>query len=157
MSFAAGQIVEADDIPTGSVQVDDPTNAASALSASSTPSLGTTTCGVAFVAPASGKARVHGAFLFSISGSGSLQVFMGVMVREGATLGSGTIVFDPSADVGNKVGGAQTGVRAGGVSTLLTGLTPGASYNVTAVFFAPAGTSPACQYFARSVGADPMW
>jgi hypothetical protein len=154
MAWAAGQIVTADDLPSGSVENSSPDNSAAGVVVTTTPQNGATICGVAFVAPPSGKVRVHGSFVFQLAGG---QVYMAPMVRNGSVVGSGTAVFTPSDDQGCKVGSNVAGIYAGGCSKLVDGLTPGASYNVAATFFTPAAGSTTIQYFSRTVGADPLW
>ena len=98
---------------------------------------GGTACGVAFVAPASGKVVIVNTVQSSNSGAGNS--FCAIHVRTGAVVGSGTDVLASSDDEAH----TNTGTSAFrfSVSRLLTGLTPGASYNVQQEFKASSGTA----------------
>lgn len=128
-----------------------PDNNVSAITAT-TPNNGATVCGVAFRAPASGVVHigcnVH--FQLTVSGSGSF----GPQVRDGSTVGSGTVIFDPSADPGSKVSMNVLQLLAGDASATITGLTPGNMYNLCATVWASGGGG--IMYFARRVWVHPQ-
>ncbi|WP_416902766.1 hypothetical protein [Micromonospora echinospora] len=97
--------------------------------------------GVTFVAPPTGRVAIH----FSgwvgstaISGAG-IYTYMSDYVRAGATLGSGTDVVTPSDDralffsLNNTAASGYKYVHDS-ANHQVTGLTPGASYNVVTVF-----------------------
>lgn len=84
------------------------------------------TCGVAFIAPATGRVKIHHAALASNSTTGSTDV--APAVRTGSTVGSGTVFV--AASNNNRVTKVGTGAIRAGVTSLITGLTPGSAYNV---------------------------
>lgn len=93
-------------------------------------------CGLAFVAPPSGKVLIHNEMQLNIATSGF--AFCSINVKTGAVIGSGTDVIAPSDDeaVTNDVT-----ARRFGVARLVTGLTPGASYNVKQAFKSSSGNT----------------
>jgi hypothetical protein len=137
------------------VQASNGDNNGSPTSVTTSTNNGSTVAGVAFVAPPSGRVMIHGNFVFQ-RGAGTGQLYMGPQVRTGTTVGSGTVVYNPTSDPGAKVGGSGGDVYAGGVSVLVTGLTPGSNYNVSAVFFAISPSSLTINYFSRQVIAQPV-
>lgn len=88
-------------------------------------------CGVAFVAPTTGRVLVKtvGFVRASVAGSGSI---VAPVIREGATVGSGTVVV-PADDMNgiqaNGTGSNTDGCRCS-AEALIEGLTPGGVYNV---------------------------
>lgn len=104
-----------------------------AASLSTTYAAGTPALGTAFTAPATGKVYITVGGRIRLD-SNSNTMYLGYEVRAGATVGSGTVV--QAADNGRAIaiGGNATGLTFvfGGSSRrlLLTGLTPGSSYNV---------------------------
>jgi hypothetical protein len=109
------------------VHLDDPTNI-TAIS-STTFEAGSPVCGVAFVAPPSGRAAVHwAARMESNTGNG---VLVSVEVRTGSTIGSGTVLsdYDPQDSHSIEIGDLANGNLQAANFRLITGLTPGASYN----------------------------
>lgn len=83
-------------------------------------------CGVAFVAPATGRVVIN--YNTQASNSTSVSTLVSPVVREGATVGSGVTVSAASDD--DSITGQGTNEHRRGASRLVTGLTPGASYNV---------------------------
>lgn len=93
-------------------------------------------CGVAFVAPSSGRVMIYWTAVVDIAQASNASAYVSPVVRTGGTVGSGSTVL-PAADnnarratrstVGTDEGGSRN--RAG-CSYLLTGLTPGSTYNV---------------------------
>jgi len=84
-------------------------------------------CGVAFVAPTTGRVIVD--YAARITGSdGAAVTSLAFVVRTGATVGSGTDVHPADANEALQIVG--TDQARFGASTLIEGLTPGASYNV---------------------------
>lgn len=132
-------------------QVEDGVNNGVGITAT-TPNNGSTTCGVAFRAPASGVVHVGCNVHFQMTTAG--QANAGPQVREGSTVGSGTVFFDPSADPGSKVNTNQQQLIAGDASATITGLTPGAMYNVCATVWASGGGT--ILYFARRAWVIPQ-
>lgn len=92
---------------------------------------GGTACGVAFVAPKSGKVLIlNNCALFDASGG---FVYCSFAVKTGATIGSGTDVVAASDDNAITSQLNFTTMRMG-ISKLVTGLTEGASYNAQQQF-----------------------
>lgn len=85
-----------------------------------------TACGVAFVAPPSGKVLVHAASRMDQSGGNS--TFVSFAIREGTTVGSGTSF--QAADDTRALKHNQVNQIMGGASFQVSGLTAGANYNV---------------------------
>jgi hypothetical protein len=111
-------------------------------------------CEVVFVAPPSGRAIIHwSGALRNLSDSESPVAYLSPEVRAGATPGSGTVVLPP-ADVRtvrcNFAGAIQT-VRAG-ASHMLSGLTPGATYNARILHRVTSSTG---EFFFRSLIVAP--
>lgn len=96
--------------------------------------LGTGTNGFTFVAPPSGAGT------FACGGFGVVLVadvvgkFWGE-IREGATIGSGTLVWNGDSDLGPEIRieaeSASNRFYVGSAPVLVTGLTPGATYNAS--------------------------
>lgn len=95
---------------------------------------GGTSCGLAFVAPASGSVLIHNTMNGFNGGGASFGAFE---VRAGGTVGSGA-VFQAAVDTKAIVLGAAS--LAMTYTTLVTGLTPGSIYNVRQMFRVSAGT-----------------
>jgi hypothetical protein len=104
-----------------------------AVALSTTYAAGTPALGTAFTAPATGKVYITVGGRIRLD-SNNNTMYLGYEVRAGATVGSGTV--QQAADNGRAIaiGGNATGLTFvfGGSSRrlLLTGLTPGSSYNV---------------------------
>lgn len=97
---------------------------------------GGTACGLAFVAPASGKVLIHN--VCDIKNSGAGYCSCAIELRTGGTIGSGTVVTSPGFD--NNI--LQTGtaqVRCM-VTEPVSGLTAGATYNVRQLYLVQSGT-----------------
>jgi len=155
---AAGDIVAADHVTWPTPEQDaNPDNQASAVAVTTSRALGATTCGTTFVAPASGRVQINFNCTFTIVSGTGTQVYMGPMVREGSSLGSGNIMFDAGGDPGLKFGGNVNGTYSGGGTCIVESLTPGATYNITLTYFTPSVSgSPTIQYFSRQVSAIPL-
>lgn len=101
---------------------------------STVPTLGTGTNGFTFIAPPSGKGT------FSCGGFGIVFVagivgnFWGE-IREGSTIGSGTLVWNGNSDLGPDIRveaeSADCRFYLGSAQVLVTGLTPGDTYNAS--------------------------
>lgn len=84
-------------------------------------------CGVAFVAPTTGRVKIdHSGWQ---SNSAANFTMTAPVVRQGSTVGSGTVVLAASDDNTVAVAGGGAQYR-NGTSILVTGLTPGSAYNV---------------------------
>jgi len=130
MTFAIGQTLTAaglDSITTASVQFfsisSNTTNSTTYVALIPAP-------GGTFVAPGSGKVWIHIAAEVGQNASGTVS-WMSFEVREGAVLGSGTIVTAAS-DARAIAAGGPSECRPGR-TCLVTGLTPGSTYNVRAM------------------------
>lgn len=85
-----------------------------------------TPCAVVFVAPASGSVLVHNSAW--LDSNGNSRTLLGWIVRTGDKVGAGTAVqFAQEEDAISSVTVSDVTV---GRTTMLTGLTPGASYNM---------------------------
>lgn len=114
---------------------------------------GETYCGVSFTAPDSGKVKISLNAMIHCQTAGS--AYAGIFVRTGSTVGSGTLVYDCTVDPGCKISTNITGHQLNGsCSTILSGLTPGASYNAAAVTWVGGGTMA---YYGRQVAVEPMF
>lgn len=131
-------------------QASDGTNSSVDIT-STTPNNGGSPLGVSFVAPPSGRVFVYASGALQVV---SGQVAMGPQVRAGSTIGSGSVVYDPSADPGCKFGSSVAQTLNGYCGALVTGLTPGAAYNVCNTVFAL--TSGTARYFGRQAGVLPQ-
>lgn len=132
----AGARVLANDFPSS--VVDSQNTAGTTTSVTYTPTLagGAVACGVVFTAPTSGKIMVHNYSL--VQNSGANDTACSFAVREGAVVGSGT-TFLPSSDIRSLRHRLTTQVLFG-AAHMVTGLTPGAVYNVQQEFRCDAGT-----------------
>jgi hypothetical protein len=154
MAFLAGQKVSAADLnalsPPTSV-----TAGSSGYANTTSTSYGTLSGdpGVAFTAPASGKVDVHirAAMVGEAAGIGSQASFI---VRTGSSVGSGTTVVAAADD--NSIGMIGTDDVEAGQSTLVTGLTPGNSYNVQMVY-KRRGASSAGGFARRRITVKPTF
>lgn len=85
-------------------------------------------CAVVFAASTTGRVLVL--FGASATNSTSADTQMAPVVREGGTIGSGTEVVAASVDNMLSSPGDGSHVQMSGPPLLVTGLTPGATYNV---------------------------
>ncbi|MGH9248617.1 MAG: hypothetical protein ACRD0W_03745 [Acidimicrobiales bacterium] len=88
-------------------------------------------CGVAFVAPTTGRVLLH--YSCNIANSSTASTLMAPVVREGGTVGSGTtflVALDDNAVTILPTAGVAAALIYGGRPLLVTGLTPGSTYNV---------------------------
>lgn len=104
-------------------------------------------CGIAFIAPASGKVIIHNSLYFFNTGAG--HSFGTIRVRTGGTIGAGVDVL-PEADVRGLITSA---VNAATRSTLVTGLTPGNTYNVQGRYRVDANSA---QYSGKDMIVEPQ-
>jgi hypothetical protein len=116
---------------------------------------------IVFVAPPSGMVLILAHFVLglAISASAIRTVNGSFEVREGAVVGSGTVVLSPSDNISVQARAAVSGDTVGvGATThqLLTGLTPGASYNVRTMVRVSATASVSATDYYRSLTVMPM-
>lgn len=148
----AGQTIRAADFD-GYSSVEDSTDETNFNSTSFT--LGSTTVGLTFRAPTSGGVIVMWSARGNLNNSVGQRVLVSAEVRTGSTVGSGTVVAASGDDASIELGQA-TNTRVGAASQrVVTGLTAGATYNVSlwhrnAISQASAGT-----IFFRSVTTMP--
>lgn len=89
---------------------------------------GGTPAGVAFVAPTSGKVIIRNSAFVDNNGAATIRTYLSWILRNGAVVGSGTTVS--AANDTWAISQSETRDVMVGRSTLVTGLTPGNSYNV---------------------------
>ncbi|MFC6156143.1 hypothetical protein [Kribbella jiaozuonensis] len=115
---------------------------------------GSPVVGTAFTAPPSGSVYI------TVSGhlesnAASNFGYLAFEVRAGSSVGSGSVFHAANTDEGIMAGSAASGVTrsCAGNRYLLTGLTPGSSYNVQTVHLVTTGT---LDVFYRSVLVEPV-
>lgn len=146
MALSGDKLVAAD------AQADTQNTSGTTTSTSFTVTLsGGTACGIAFVAPNSGKVWIHNAA--NMFNSGAAHCVTGFRVRTGGVIGSGTDVT-VAADSNSLVAGGAGGVAdRHGVPYLQQGLTPGSTYNVQQLFHVDGGTGT---FNNKFLGVDPV-
>jgi hypothetical protein len=116
----------------------DTTGGRTATTYSATLSAGTA-CGVAFIAPASGSVIVHNMALLENSGTG--RSHCSVRIGTGGTIGGGTPFLAAADENGIAMqSGDATDDATLSKPIVVSGLTPGATYNAQQQFRATAGT-----------------
>ena len=132
----AGSIVKALDTPPTVAD----TQSATVTTTSTAYTTSGTDCAVVWVAPTTGRVLIHTAarMVNSSTTSGSL---IAPETRTGAVIGSGTVVQAPVDALGTSHYG-NTFARSGTV-TLLSGLTPGATYHTRLLMRTSVGTDTA--------------
>jgi hypothetical protein len=130
--FTAFQFAEI----TGAVTASDTQATNGTLTATSyTSSIGAgTACGFTFICPRSGKVKIH--YSCEINNTGGYTFFT-PRVRTGSTIGSGSDVFAASDD---SAGFHNTNIRLGAAVLVISGMTPGTTYNCQLVHRVTAGT-----------------
>lgn len=137
-------------VATSSASNTDPTTSRSTTSTSFTSTLSPANiCGTAFVAPTSGKVLIT--WRATLVNSGANYTACSFEIRAGSTVGSGT-VFLASADE-RTVSTDSTTYEGQGASEYVSGLTPGANYNVFLTHRVVGGTQTVLR---RTVGAVPL-
>ena len=101
---------------------------------------GGTACGVSFVAPLSGVVEVCNSGFVGNSGVG--RSYLGFSLKTGSTVGSGVAVVPVSDENSVALQAAASNNISAGRSILVSGLTPGANYNVQQLFKVSSGTGP---------------
>jgi hypothetical protein len=106
------------------------------------------TCGVAFVAPPSGKVTVH--FHTAGFGAGTGDMKTAIQVGAGSTVGAGTVVYSPTDN--DMV--LYTGTPTYGIGSFVevSGLTPGDVYNACMAHRVSGGTG---SWLFRSIKVVP--
>lgn len=99
-----------------------------------------------FIAPPSGIVSITWSGHLRTATAGSVA-YLGVEVRTGATVGSGTSVLTHSAN--DSLVNANAQVIQASIKTLLTGITPGATYNIRQTAFSSSASVAAT--FGRGV------
>jgi hypothetical protein len=111
-------------------------------------------CVVVFTAPESGRAMIHwSGGVRNIAAASGPVAYLSPEIRAGATAGVGTVLLaaDDTRSVRTNLAGNET-VRAGASHTLVTGLTPGAAYNVRILHRV---TSQTGEFFQRGLLVAP--
>ncbi len=123
-------------------------------------SLGSADAGFSFIAPPSGAGT------FQVAGFGQMNV-IGMVgkywgeIRTGGTIGAGTLVHDGDSDNGPEIRvqatANPTAFYVGSGSTLVSGLTPGNTYNASGWYavVAAGGLGAGIQMFARQLSWIP--
>lgn len=142
MAFAGGQHLTAallnSVLGTTVGDTQDTTGNRAATTYSATLSAGSA-CGVVFIAPASGAVLVHNTALLENSTTG--RSHCSVRIGTGGTIGSGTPFLVAADENGIAMQSGDAADDATLSKTLLvTGLTPGATYNAQQQFRATAGS-----------------
>jgi hypothetical protein len=151
MSFSAGQILLASQLNAQADVTNADSTSRTTTSATYTTTLSPATiCGVAFVAPPSGKVKI----LWDVECSNSTASFTltSPQIATGGTVGSGTSVL--AADDARTINRAATSSERQGASTTCTGLTPGTTYNVALYHRVGGGTGT---YLRREVIVSPSF
>ena len=156
LPVSAGGILLASDINTLFNQL----GAASASNSDSTSRTTTSTtftttltaaniCGTAFVAPPSGKVLVT--WRATMANSGNNYTASSFSVASGTTVGSGTVFL--ASDDTRTISTDSTTFEGQGASEYVSGLTPGANYNVAMTHRVVAGTQTVLR---RTIGVVPL-
>lgn len=111
---------------------------------------GGTPCSLTFVAPPSGKVAVKNTC--NLVNSGANSAVMSFVIRAGGTIGSGAVV-QAADDANANISSDGSSVRAT-TETIISSLTPGATYNVRQAFRSTAGTST---YASKRLTVSPIW
>lgn len=137
-------------VSTSSASNTDPTTSRTTTSTSFTSTLSPANiCGTSFVAPTSGKVLIT--WRATLVNSGANYSSCSFEIRAGSTVGAGT-VFLASADE-RTISTDSTTYEGQGASEYVSGLTPGATYNVFLTHRVVAGTQTVLR---RTVGAVPL-
>jgi hypothetical protein len=126
-------------------------------SASYTNSLTTTGIhGVAFIAPPSGKIMIIGRSVGGNANAGSYAQ-MDYEVRQGSTIGSGTLVRTSNNNTASVHQSATANAQGTlHINGLLAGLTPGANYNACLTFLSSSGPTNAASFNRRQIAVYPQ-
>lgn len=125
------------------------------LNIGTTPVVGSPEVGVVFTAPTSGKALVTiGASIGDDSGANTIgiidyQLYLGTNASGTLVLGTGSLNRRCNIAAGDTAGQTQEMSR----TSLVTGLTPGASYYVRTMHYSYTGTP---DLFARQLAVQPL-
>lgn len=119
---------------------------------------GSPVCGTTFVAPPSGKVYITVSGHLQGNASGSLA-YLSYEVRDGGTIGSGTVIQAALTDRGVAVGSTVTGLSAARASLsrrtiVATGLTPGSTYNIRTMHLLAGSGS--ISIFSRELLVEPV-
>lgn len=131
-NLEAGSVITGTDAPTAVTSGVETTN----QGPTSTTYAAGTLCGVAFVAPTTGRVLVE--WRSFLDNSGANFTLCTVEVREGSSIGSGNVVL-PASDENALTMEGQNQFRMG-MFVPVDGLTPGASYNVQLMHRVTGGT-----------------
>lgn len=151
MSFSAGQILLASQLNAqADVTNADATSRTTTSTAYTTTLTPATICGVAFVAPPSGKVKIL--WNAELSNSGASFSLVSPQVATGGTVGSGTVVL--AADDARTINHNGTTSERNGAITTCSGLTAGDTYNVALYHRVGSGTGT---FLRREVVVSPSF
>lgn len=142
MALVAGALATGADFQNLTVQNHAPLDSGTVTSGTytTTRTAATSPVGKSFTAPPSGKVKIHWACGLTNSGtSGSNYTLCAFQIRAGTTLGSGTVYQAADDNRALQITGTTLEMQKGRTS-LVSGLTPGNSYNVTLMYKVGAGT-----------------
>jgi hypothetical protein len=94
------------------------------------------TCAMTFIAPATGKVFVHNTC--GVGPGGTIYDWCDFQIRSGGSIGSGTVFRSPSDNTA--IRHADSNIIHMTVTTLISGLTPGSTYNLQQFFKVNSGT-----------------
>lgn len=135
---------------TSSANNTDPSTSRTTTSTSFTSALSPANiCGTTFVAPQSGKILVT--WRAQLINSGLNYTAAGYAIRTGAVVGSGSVF--QAADDARAISTTSTSGEGQGASEYVSGLTPGATYNIVMEHRVTAGTLTTLR---RTVGIVPL-
>ena len=139
-------------VATSSESNTDPTTSRTTSSTTFTSTLSPANiCGTSFVAPTSGKVLVT--WRCTLVNSGANYTACSYSIASGSTVGSGTTF--QAADDSRTVSTDSTTFEGQGASEYVSGLTPGATYNVFLMHRTSNGASTAT-FLRRTVGVVPL-
>lgn len=116
---------------------------------------GSPECGTTFTAPDSGNVYVTVGGRIQNDTAGN-TTYLSFEIRQGAVIGSGTVVLAPNSGQRALAAGTPSSERAGSSRRkLVTGLTPGAAYNVRTMHAGQAATG-GCTIFNRDLLIEPV-
>ena len=149
----AGQIIRAADFD---VFASDSDSADETGFNSTSFTLGSTTVGTAFVAPTSGSVVIHWGARALLNVNTALQIRVSAEVRTGSTVGSGTVIAAANDGWSLEIGNATNNRIGANRARPVTGLTPGATYNVSLWHKNATGVASAGTIFDRDCFVVPV-
>lgn len=152
MAIRAGQIIRALDF-AGNAGIFDGTDEANFNQTTFT--AGSTPVGTTFMAPSSGAVLIHYTARIRLVNATAQRITVLAEVREGAVIGSGTVVNNFTEDQSLEIGQTAGDQLTGGTTMPVSGLTPGATYNVRLLYKNATSVASAASIFARGIYVVP--